>query len=221
MFERFWKEQNTLLKFTGFIAAVGALFLNISPPQDQNAKLALANLQTFVLILLTIGLTMLFINFIKLLIKTEKSVLGKYDIPSTGLLSSILGIIFLWVILSLWTYILGLYQYSFAVFMEMAFPGITCFACFGLIIWMEKRCDKFTRFSHMMVYSFMITVLLSIVALYLGQTSLFRKYIGLSGNFILVTFFSCLSLSLIGLLFRNKRLFEIPPDAKTYSQKKS
>src|SRR5882762_9904527 len=129
MFEQFWKEQNTLLKFTGFIAALGALFLNISSPQDQNAKLALANIQTFVLILLTIGLTILFVNFTKFLLKTERGILNKYDIPSSGLLTSLVAFIFLWVILSFGTYILGLYQYSFGVFMTMAFPLVICFFC--------------------------------------------------------------------------------------------
>jgi len=44
MFNQFLEDQAPLLKFTGFIAALGALFLNLPKPDAQGAQQALANI---------------------------------------------------------------------------------------------------------------------------------------------------------------------------------
>lgn len=78
-------------KFVGFIAALCALFMGISRPEIADAKAALAVIQLFWLVLLTISITSLFFDFVLYARKEERTTNEKYGLPFDFVFSISLG----------------------------------------------------------------------------------------------------------------------------------
>jgi len=210
MFNLFWQKEKILIGFTGLVATLGALFLNIPVPAVEDARLALANIQVFWLVLLTLSLTKLFFSFTALVIKTERDIKRKYDLP-VGAFSLTIGITFLVVIGNFWRYIIDLYGKSFFDFMNIIFPALVAMACMVLLLYVEKNRGKFTRFSYIIILSFIIAALTSVVGVYLQQTILGYFYFYwlncvLPGAFI----FFVAGLTIYSLL-KKRSLFEVLP----------
>lgn len=167
MLAKFWEEQIILVKITGSLVALGALFLNISVPVADEAKSLLANIQVFFLLIITVVLMVLFTRFIKYLVKEEKAIENKYKAPMIGTFSIASFFVLAWFIFSLWGYIISLYSRSFVQFLYISFPGIIIVGggLFGLFI--EKRREKFTNFSQIIINSFILSVLISVAGIYI------------------------------------------------------
>ncbi len=211
MLEKYWKEQSTLIKASGFIAGLGALFLSIPVPQLEEARTALANIQVFWLILLTACLAKIFYSFTKSLIKYEKEMKVKYDLPIVGLYSFTLGAIFLWVILNLWSYIFSLYNKESAKFLTMVFPGVVLVLCTLPMIFVEKNRSKFTRFSYIIIISAVVSTIVSALGIYFEQVAIGYFHL-LWISIVLPALFIVLILGLVTLsLIKKKSLWEVLP----------
>lgn len=206
MFDKFWKKEKTLITFSGLIATLGALFLNIPTPQIDDAKLALANIQVFWLIILTISLTKLFFSFLIMLIKIEKKMENKYDFP-VGMFSVTSAATLLLVVGNFWRYILDLYGKSFFQFITMVFPGVAFMLCSFLVIFVEKNRSKFTRFSYLVVISFIIALLISIEGVCIQQALLGYFYLYWFFPVLQISFMLCLVVFLGIMIIKNKKLF--------------
>ena len=66
MLKEFWEAKKHQIQLVGILTGVGALFLSISTPTNETAGRALANIQFVWLIIITISLIVLFVNFVKL-----------------------------------------------------------------------------------------------------------------------------------------------------------
>ena len=209
MIEDFFRKESFLLKAVGSIATIGALWLNIPTPTLKEAGLFLANVQVFWLLVFTILLSILFVRLIGYLIKAEIKVQAKYNLFAVGTFSLTVGIITLFIIWSLWGYILKLYIESLVSILKIVVPGMIMAAILFLNIFMEKRKEKFTYFSTFVVDTFSLSVLMSIAGIsiqegILGYFSFWWLYAALPINFFVLLVAESLFVKLKG-----KNLFDI------------
>lgn len=138
MFKDFWDKQKHQIQLVGILVAIGALFLSIMPPENEKARFALFNIQFAWLIIITIALVILFVNFIALTVKIEKETEVKYDIPMESTISLLAIFISCWILINLWVYIINLYKEPLIKFLQSSHFFIT-FSIFSIIIyWTQK-----------------------------------------------------------------------------------
>jgi hypothetical protein len=207
MLKEFWKQQDTNIKLFGFITTIAALFLNISTPENASAKLALANIQILLLVVLLISLTSLFIAFIKLLIKTEKDMQGRYDLPTVGVFSLTLALIFIWILANLLSYMTSVYPSTFAQFLSLTFPGIAVMLCFFLLVKIEKYQHNFTVLSKIIINSSVIAFLGTISGAYIQQGVIKYFYMYWFSVVLPCLFFTSFIALLVVSLYKKKELF--------------
>lgn len=128
MLKQFWKNKKYLVQFVGILAGIGALFLSISPPDNLKAREALANVQLVWLLIITITVVLLFIEFIQLSDRWEKDMMIKKGFDITDTISMFVSLTALYVIFNLWIYIINLYNNSLWDFLRTV-----NFAIFSLI----------------------------------------------------------------------------------------
>jgi hypothetical protein len=157
MLEEFWDNQKVLISFTGFTAALAALFLNVAPT-NNDAKTMLANIQVFWLLILVLSLTTLFVRCLKTIFNTEKTSGQKRDIPTSGYFTLTAAIVFSWIVLNFLGYILSSYPGPFTIILLMTSGAIII----GLFTWAEyavhDHIEKFSLFSEFMIESFGLAV---------------------------------------------------------------
>lgn len=209
MFNQFWEKEKFFISLSTLAATLSALFLNIPTPQIENAKIALGNIQVFWLVLLTIGLAKLFFSFTALLIKTEKKWGKKYDLPVIGAFSATLAVAFLLVISNFWSYILSLYGNSVSGFMSMVFPGLVLMFFLLPLIFLEKSRGKFTRFFDIIIFSFMFSLTISALGIYIQEKILGYFYFYWLFLILPVLFFLFVASLMIISYFKKKPLFEV------------
>lgn len=217
MFKVFWDKEKNFITFSGVIAALGALFLNIPSPQLEDAKIALANIQVFWLVLLTLSLAKLFFSFTTLTLKAEREMKKKYDLPM-GAFSMTVVITFLIVIGNFWRYIFDLYGKSFSSFIDIIFPALVAMGCAALLLFVEKRRNKFTRFSYIIILSFVSATTISAAGIYLQQGMIGYFYFYWL-NLVLPGLFLVFALGLmISSKIKKKRLLEaLPPEISVHN----
>lgn len=164
----------------------------------------MANIQAFWLVLLTISLTGLFISFTKLVVKREKEISNKYDIPA-GIFSLTLGLTFFIILGNLWFYIFSLYGKSLSDFITMISPEIIMVLCVLLALFMETHRKKFTCLSAIIVYSFIGAILITLIGI-LIQEAIWR-YFHLYWLYIMLpSLFLVSSIALVAIAFFKKVL---------------
>lgn len=209
MLKKFWEKEPAFIGFSGIVATVGALFLNIPIPKNQAAQASLANIQVFWLILFIVCLIRLFYRFIRLVIESEQKMQKKYDLPFAWPFSVTLGGIFLIVIANFGTYIFNIYATPISEFISMVFPGFVFIGSFLLLIYVEKNPSKFTRFSYLVVVSFVGSTLLTLMGMYFQQAVLGYFYFYWTNLVYPVLFVGLLLTLIIVSLFRKKPLTEL------------
>jgi len=209
MIEKFFKKESFLLKIVGSIATIGALFLNIPTPALKEAGLFLANVQVFWLLIFTILLSILFIRLIKYLIKAEIRVQVKYNLFAVGTFSLTAGIIMLFIIWSLWGYILKLYIESLVPVLRIIVPGMIMAGILFLNIFVEKRKEKFTYFSTFIVDSFSLSLLISIAGISIQEGILGHFYFWWFYAALPIHFFALLAMEFIFIKLKGKNLFDL------------
>lgn len=175
MLNNFWEKESALIKITAFFAALGALFLNISPSNIPKAATALANIQAFCLAILIICLGTLSFRFIKAVRHAEIKVEKKYDIH-TGVFSTLVTMTFLWLGGNFITYVLSLYNLSLANFLSKNMPSIMGVLFVLFLFYVERKRHLFTMFSYLVIYSFTVSVLISSLGWWLFQNTTLNKY---------------------------------------------
>jgi len=212
MLKTFWEKESVLIGFSLATATIGALFLNVQAPKDNvNAATALATIQVFWLVLLTLNLTILFFRFLALVVKEERSTQRKYDLPSIGAFSLTLGSIFLIVIVNFWEYIFSIYNTSISSFLGMIFPALISTGSFALMLYIEKHPNKFTRFSYIVVLSFIVSTYITLFGMFiqgaiLGYFYLYWPRFVYPGVFVTFTL-----LLIVVSIIKKKSLVELRP----------
>lgn len=117
MFKDFWERKKHEVQFFGILIGIGALFLAIGPPENEKAREALLNIQFFWLVIITISITILFVNFYKFSLTFEHKMRGKIwlDLEETISMVVLAGLIFF--IFNVWQYISTMYRASFLDFL--------------------------------------------------------------------------------------------------------
>ncbi len=207
MLKTFWEEQKVLINFFGFIATLAAIFLNIALPDDKNAKFALANIQVFWLLVLTIALAVLFFRFIKLVFRIEKEMEIKHDIFTKGAFSSLVFIVFLWIVSNFGIYIMNLYQESFTMLLFMTLPLIMIALVTIIEYHVHKNIKKFSLFSEFMIESFGMAIVFT-------STIIWAKIYFFNGIYIerivligIIMFFVIFGLALANSSIRRRKIF--------------
>ncbi len=124
MIEDFYKKNKINIQVVGSITAIGALFLNIQKPKIIELQKILLNIQMFWLILITLGLSSIFIDFIFYIISIE-SKLRRKKLPIYAPFSIAASIISFWFLINLWNYILLSYGDTFIQFSKMLYPALS------------------------------------------------------------------------------------------------
>ncbi len=112
MLKEFWEAKKHLIQLVGILTGIGALFLSITLPENIEARQALINIQFVWLIIITICLLLLFVNFIRLADFWEKSFKEKSRLDYTNTISLFIAATLLYLIFNLWTYMINLYKES-------------------------------------------------------------------------------------------------------------
>lgn len=210
MFEEFWDKKKIMIQFTGAVTTIGALFLNISTPQNEAARTALANIQMFWLVIITTALTSLFVDFIFYIIRLERE-LSNRSLPVYGVFSAMVGATLLWLVLNLWSYILSLYTNPFVKFISMSYPAIFLIVGTLILKYIEKKQVKF--FTELIITDFIVSVWLvpafSFFVRHVGLSALFNSWIKLLAmSFVTVTAFM-FCIFLWAKLSQSKKLINI------------
>ncbi len=157
MLKDFWDKEALLIRISAFLTGVGALFLNITLPQSEKAKVALENMQIFWLFLIAVTVTALFAKFVVWAFKKEKEIGKHYDNLTFGIVSFLIGTILLWVILNFLSYISNLYPDRFNEFFGFALPLVIIVFLITLLNSTVKYKEKFTLISKIIVESFVMS----------------------------------------------------------------
>ncbi|MCX6716322.1 MAG: hypothetical protein NTV72_00110 [Candidatus Taylorbacteria bacterium] len=106
MLKEFWDKNKSLIEFTGVMAALSGIFINIERPSNILALEALTNLKVFFLIVLLVFLIILSYSFIKM-IYIYKGQNFKSTLLVRIFKSIIVATVFIYVILNLSRYIIN------------------------------------------------------------------------------------------------------------------
>lgn len=163
MLRDFWEKKKHIIQLGGIIIAVGALFLSIPPPDNEVAKIALSNIQFAWLIIITVILVSLFLNFVILGDIFEKELKDKKKIDFDT--SLVLLIVFIggWILYYLWVYILNLYKASFTSFFSVS-SGIIAMIFSTTSLFLSKKIPlpqkliKFTWEIHIFIGIFVFAL---------------------------------------------------------------
>lgn len=162
MFKDFWDKQKHQIQLVSILVAIGALFLSITPPESEKARSALFNIQLAWLIIITIALVILFVNFIALMSRAEGEASVKYKIPLELTISLLALFISVWILINLWIYIINLYREPLLKFFQASYFFIS-FSIFSTIIyWIAKIIfSKIRKVSiSVILYLLMTSILL-------------------------------------------------------------
>lgn len=161
MFKDFWDKQKHQIQLVGILVAIGALFLSITPPESEKALSALFNIQLAWLIIITIALLILFVNFIALMIRAEGEASVKYKIPLESTISLLAIFISVWILINLWIYIINLYREPLIKFFQQSYFFISLSIFSTVIYWIEKIIfSKIRKVSIAAILSLLMTSIL-------------------------------------------------------------
>jgi len=138
MIEQFYRQHKIHIQLVVIITTIGALFLNIPKPDDINIQNSLLNIQMFWLILITIGLSSVFIDFVSFIIKIEKK-LKKNKLPVYASFSIFSASVVFWFICNMWNYIILSYNDNFFEFSKMIYPGLSLVLGTLFLIFIAKK----------------------------------------------------------------------------------
>ncbi len=96
--------------------AIGAIFLSISMPENDKAKIALLNIQLIWLLVITLSSIILFFNFLMFFIKLEREAEKKMNVNLEGSLGMLMIFVAFWFLKNLWSYTIALYKGSLISF---------------------------------------------------------------------------------------------------------
>jgi hypothetical protein len=189
MITEFWNKDKVLIGLTGFLATICGLFLNIPTSPKGQAQFSLENIQVFWLVTLIISLVVLFIRFTKLLWGEEKKLGHKYDLPTTGIFTFILGYVLLWVTLNLANYALNLQTQSTAVLSIIIFFTVILGHYAFLAYIMEKYRQKISLFWQGAIYGYIISGMISIGVVVVTVFIFKRPFFSWNILFLFITLF--------------------------------
>lgn len=209
MLKEFWIENNALIQITGIASAIGALFLNVDSPENEMAKSALANIQVFCLLVMVVCLSLLFVVFVKLVVKKEKQLRLKYDAPIVGTFSIIVSPIFLWVIVNFIQYILNFDSKYSSYFLDMILASAVIVSVYFAMLWLEKNEEKLSLFTRVIVISFVASLSISLIGLVIQ--GLILKYVYFYWGILVlpVSFVLIFTTLLVILIIEKKALFSL------------
>jgi len=120
MFKTIWKQKKDIIQLGAIIIAIGAIFLSINLPENNEvAREALLNVQFTWLLIISIILFILFVDIFVIVNIFLKKIMVKKKINLGFLLFSSISIFFSWILFNLWIYILNLYKESFKNFIDI------------------------------------------------------------------------------------------------------
>lgn len=122
MLEEFWNQKKHLIQLLGILIGVGAIFLNIPTPDNQNALVALRNVQLAWLIIITISQAFLFWQLFSLTIRIEKRTKEKMHLSTDAISTFFFGLA-IWILWNLWSYMLSIYNTNLVSFLHSGFIG--------------------------------------------------------------------------------------------------
>jgi hypothetical protein len=168
MLKEFWEKKKYLIQLVGILTGIGAFFLSITPPENVEARQALANIQFFWLIIITLGCITLVISFYNFSTDLEKHLGLKWGVNLKGTLSVFILLSLVFLLLNLWIYIFKLYTASFWNFIETVNYGISSvligvFVYFLSIIKIIK--NSYIRFFSIIISFIVVSVVSSLLAL--------------------------------------------------------
>lgn len=198
------------------LSAISAVFLSISDPMtngvvNQPAANALASVQFFWLVVMTIGLASVFWDFMLFAWQKEREISKKYDLPFNFLMSLMIGTTLIGVVLNLLNYMLLKYPTIFGQsFISMFFPVSVFVGGTFVLVLAEKKSAHIWRIFQIIIFSIVLGLFGGLAGLYLELGIwkyahffwLTRVVPGaIFGFFILLTIFS---------LYQKKPLFRAP-----------
>lgn len=156
MIKEFYEKNRSLIQIVAYTTAIGALFLNIPKPENVQAQNILLNIQMFWLILITAGLSSIFVDFVVFIIYIEKE-LRKKEIPVFITFSLSTSFVVIWFLFNLWNYIFLSYSDNLSHFLHMLSPVLPLLLGTFFLMFIFKR--KFSLFTEILsavaVMSFM------------------------------------------------------------------
>jgi hypothetical protein len=175
MFKSFWDEKNYIIQTVGILTAIGAIFLTIPLPSNQPAKELLLNIQFVWLVIISISVGVLALNFWIFFYKYEEKIKERFTIQYDNSFSFAFTAIACWLIYNLWKYILILYKDSLLQAMK-----IVDFFIFGTILLLipilENKFNGYKKHnkSSEFLFSFFLILVISSLFTFLNLFSLSR-----------------------------------------------
>ncbi len=159
MLKNFWEQKKHLIQLAGILTAIGALFLSITPPENETAANALLNIQFAWLIIITVALFILFMSLITLLIEIEEETKKKYKINIEETISFLMIFISGWILVNLWIYVFKLYKDTIVKFMR--YSGLIISIIIGTLVFyfVNRIFKKLARIIRMIIGSFIFSIL--------------------------------------------------------------
>lgn len=154
MFAEFWQKKKHTIELIGILTAIGALFLNIPLPENEKARLALINIQFIWLFILTFSMALLCFNFFYLAVKLEKVTKEKFKFDISDTISMAVSIISVWLLYSLWQYLIVLYAHQLQSLMNRI---SIVFSFFIPVFYLELRSIIYHKISKK-YFSFILSI---------------------------------------------------------------
>lgn len=131
MLKSFWDEKKHLIQITAFLIAIGAIFLSVPTPENDAARELLQNVQVLWLVIISVFMIVLFINFYALATKFEEK-LEKHRNFYINIISSLVFFSGFYFLINLWGY--AWYIYKDSIFNLLPFVALALVSLGGAII---------------------------------------------------------------------------------------
>lgn len=137
MLRKFWDKNKHIINIAAILVAIGAIFLTIPLPQNEEAKEYLINVQLFWLIVISIMIIIILALFYSFSIAVEDK-LEEKKFNISGALSFLVAISAFWFVGNLWKYILALYKEQYLELVPY-FALVILLSYFGLLVFIGEK----------------------------------------------------------------------------------
>ncbi len=168
MFEVFWNKNRHKIQFLAILTAIGAIFLSIPLPEDKKARVALLNVQSIWLIIISISVFLLFHSLWNLASTFEEKAKKKNKIDIGSTISVLIILIGFFLLSNLWVYLVGLYKEQLSQFLLIIIIGASSLVA-SILYHISKIVEKHYKDKKWRIYH----KFLRVAVLFLYLTVLF------------------------------------------------
>jgi len=166
MLKNFWNKKKHLIQLVGILTAIGALFLSIPLPENEKASFALLNIQAIWLLIISVSLLVLFINFWLLAEEFEEKTKIKHKFE-TNVLSTAILLIIIYLLINLYLYLFHVHKATLIKFISH-FVAFFMLLILSLFYYLVNKTKSVFKNKYLKIILKITNIIIPIIIVALG-----------------------------------------------------